>query len=297
MNELSNIIREHLLSSKVRIAKKLRTMDPEELAYKGLVILEESLGKTKPEGTWSCVKPLTKFCCSLGTLLLWGNDQEDADERTLRVNRFKAGHLILEAFDVAGLVDITKARADKKTRNAYKIQVKKDAEDTMEDLLSMVDTREVNIPIYTRPQFIEPLPFIKFYNPEAGRLVRNTNKLANEHFTMKNCPKVFEVINKHMSIAYNINQEVLEVYKASQEDPIFTFENKLDLDETQLSGLERERDKVLELAEMVGEREFWEYMFYDNRGRLYSSAVYLTHAGSKLSKSCLLYTSPSPRDS
>ena len=159
----------------------------------------------------------------------------------------------------------------------------------MEDLLFIVDTPEVDIPVYTRPQFEEPMTFIKFYNPKAGPLVRNVNPEVKQYFTMDNCPRVFEVINKHMSVAYNVNREVLDVYLFSQEDPIFTFENKMDLDETQLAGLERERDKVLEIAEMVGDRKFWEYMFYDNRGRLYSSAVYLTHAGSKLSKSLFLY--------
>ena len=92
-----------------------------------------------------------------------------------------------------------------------------------------------------------------------------------------------------MSISYNINLELLDIYKESLEDPLFTFSNKIDLDQVQLEGLERERDKVLEIAEMVGERQFWEYMFYDSRGRIYSSAVYLSHAGSKLSKSLFLY--------
>ncbi len=289
MTELESVIEKAFRSSKQRIAKVLRTLDPHEVILQTLVALEDSLGKTKPEkGIWTANHPLTKLASRIGRFILVGTE-EKTDERALRVNRFKAGHLVIEALDEAGLLSVKRDRPDKKTRNSYKVTVKKGAEDTMEDLLSIIDTPEVDLPVFTRPQFEEPLPFIKFYNPKAGELVRNTNPLAKQHFTMENCPKVFEVINKHMDIAWNINQEALEIYKQSLSDPIFTFENKMDLDETQLEGLERERDKVLEIAESVGDRTFWEYMFYDNRGRLYSSAVYLTHAGSKLSKSLFLY--------
>ena len=289
MNELTTVIQDYLKSCRLKTAKQLRTIDPDELAYKTLVILEDALGKTKPEGRWTCLKPLTNLCSALGTMVLRGLEHADVPDGTRNKNRFKTGWVLILALVEAGLLEISRARPQKKSRNKYQVKVKEGAEDTMEDLLFIVDTPEVDIPVYTRPQFEEPMTFIKFYNPKAGPLVRNVNPEVKQYFTMDNCPRVFEVINKHMSVAYNVNREVLDVYLFSQEDPIFTFENKMDLDETQLAGLERERDKVLEIAEMVGDRKFWEYMFYDNRGRLYSSAVYLTHAGSKLSKSLFLY--------
>ena len=291
MNELSNIIKESLASCRLKSAKTLRTEDPDVIAYKTLVVLEESLGKTKPEEgkTWTCMKPLVKICYSLGRHLLFGKETEDLSEASLRKGRFKAGWVIILALQQGGLLDIKKGRPDKRTRDSYKVSVKKGKEETMENLLYLVDSKEIDIPVYTRPQFERPLPFVKFYNPEAGMLVRNANARADDSFTVESCPKVFEVINKHMDIAWEVNADLLSIYNQSLSDPIFTFEDKFDLDEVQLEGLERERDKVLEIAEMVGERTFWEYMFYDSRGRLYSSSVYLTHAGSKLSKSLFLY--------
>ena len=270
------------------------TMDMFDIVYKTLVVLEDNLGKTKPEkGRWTCVAPLSNVSCKLGKLILIGHENEDYDTKQRNIARFKVGYHFLRV--VAEEADLlTFARSGETKRAEYRIVVQKDAEDTIEDLLSIVDKPEVEVPVYTRPQFQEPLPFIKFYNPEAGPLVRNIKPGVEKSFTLENCPKVFEVINKHMSIAWNVNQEVLSVYQQSQEDPIFTFENKMDLDEVQLEGLERERDKVLEIAEMVGDRRFWEYMFYDSRGRLYSSAVYLSHAASKLSKSLFLYNEKKP---
>ena len=290
MTELKDVLQDYLKSCRLKTAKQLRTIDLDELAYKVLVTLEDNLGKVKPEDKrWLCKKPLTNICSALGTSVLRGLEHPDVKESTRSKNRFKTGWVLILALVEAGLLDIVRARSEKKSRNKYQVRVKGGAEDTVADLLSIVDTEEIDIPIYTRPQFEAPLPFIKFYNPKAGQLVRNCNPAVKESFTLENCPDVFNVINKHMEVSYRVNLDLLDVYQNSLNDPIFTFEDKMDLDEVQLEGLERERDKVLEIAEMVGDREFWEYMFYDNRGRLYSAAVYLTHAGSKLSKSLFLY--------
>ena len=270
--------------------KSMLDMDLMEVAYKTLVVLEDGFGKEKPENRWNSVKPMTNVASELGRLVLVGNQQEDDDIAKRNLARFKVGYHLLHVFVNAGILEFV--RGDQK-RDKYRIRVVKGAEDTFEEFMAQVDSIEVEIPIYTRPQFTKPMPFTSFYHPEAGSMVRNVNPEAIRHINMYECPKVFEVINKHMEVAYEINRDVLEVYMNSLEDDIFTFKNK-DLDEEQLGGLERERDKVLELASWVGERTFWEYMFYDSRSRLYSSSVYLSHAASKLSKSLYLYNEKKP---
>ena len=97
------------------------------------------------------------------------------------------------------------------------------------------------------------------------------------HSTLEECPKVFDVINKHMDIAWNVNEDVLKVYEQIQDDPIFTFENKMDLDEIQLEGLERERDKVLEIAKSVDGRTFWEYMYLRLVEVDYTAQLFIYH--------------------
>ena len=297
MNETQKIFERTLEKTRVRSAKCLQDGDMEKLTYTVLVVLEEMFGKTKPEQEgnfytyWKSETPMVNICAQIGRLVLIGRE-EPLETKKRNMDRVKVGFVFIDSLCEAGLLELTRKapeKGKKTTRAKYHVRVAKDAEDTMEDLMNLVDIEGNEIPVYTRPQFAKPKPFTRFLNSEAGELVRNSNPDARKFFRKSHCPKVFDVVNSHMSVSYNINLELLDIYNQSQEDPIFTFSNKIDLDQDQLDGLERERDKVLEIAAMVGDRQFWEYMFYDSRGRLYSSAVYLTHAGSKLSKSLFLY--------
>ena len=295
MEEVTRLIEQALAGSRHPLAPSMRTKDPETIAYSLLVVLEEAFGKERPEFKWKSHKPLANLCGQLGRLVLVGS-LENKETRKRNIDRVKLGFILIDALCADGILSYDRAKVEegKRSRDKYYLKVTPGSEDSFEDLMNLVDAPGNTIPVYTRPQFESPLPFIRFNNPEAGELVRNANPAARKYFTKDHAPKVFDVINQHMSVSYNINREVLDVYNQCQEDPIFTFSNKIDLDETQLEGLERERDKVLEIAEMVGDRRFWEYMFYDSRGRIYSSAVYLTHAGSKLSKSLFLYNEKKP---
>ena len=290
MEEIVLIVQQALKSCKLKSATYLRDRDPDHIAYTMMVILEDTFGKIRPEGKWKSFKTLAGVCGQLGRDVLIGVPENIVTRKRV-IERVKVGFTLIDSLVTAGLLqyDRQKDPDGKKTRDKYYLRVKLGAEDTFADLMSLVDNPENEIPVYTRPQFHKPHPFVRFQNPEAGYLVRNANPAAVKFFKKSICPKVFDVINTHMSVSYNVNLELLDIYKNSLEDPLFTFSNKIDLDQVQLEGLERERDKVLEIAEMVGDRQFWEYMFYDSRGRIYSSAVYLTHAGSKLSKSLFLY--------
>ena len=300
MELLIETINQSLYSSKTRGIKQLRGRDPEAMLYITLYQLEYELGKTAPvqdkpkHRYWYADAPLTNIACKIGVGLLRGVEEiEDLSEEEIAKNRFRVGYHFIHLLTKEGLLEITKGR---KKRDKYRVRVVKGAEDTIEGMLSIVDTIDPPVPIYTRPQFERPQPFTKFYHPAAGSLVRHNTK-AREYMTVDAMPLVYDVINKHMDIAWNVNEHLLDVYKNCQEDNIFTHQKEVDLellDEDQLVGLHRERDKVLEVATMVGDRKFWELMFYDYRGRLYSGATWLTHAGCKLSKSLFLYDERKP---
>ena len=299
MEKLNETIKQLFASSRVKEVLVFREMTEEQItkvSYTTLSVLEDNFGKLPQENKpWRAQNPLVNIACALGRLLLLGlEDYESIKERN--ITRFKVGYVVLNGLATAGLIKFHRAKVEgKKTRDKYQLQVVD--HETMIELLALVDAPGNEVCVYTRPQFQPPLPFERFQNTEAGALVRNINPEARSYFSYENCPMVFDVINKHMEVSYNVNTEALEVYKQSLTDNIFTHEEEIVeglLDPIQVEGLYRERDKVIEIAEMVGDRQFWEYMFYDSRGRIYSSAVYLSHAGCKLSKSLFLYNERKP---
>ena len=277
---------------------KLKDLNLGEVAYKTALTLEDALGKTAPTKkrfgkpvSWKAFKPYTNLVCDIGQLVMVGVEDTELSEEERSMARFNVGHHILNAMGKEGIFKLYKKGSGKRAK--YSLKVQEEWIDFMEGLLSIVDTKEVDIAIYTRPMKVEPLPFTNFYNREAGAMVRNINPEVREKF--EGVDKVFEVINEHQSIPYRINKDLLDVYRQSLDDSLFTFDDKTFEMEVQKEGLERERDKVLEIAESVEDLDrFWEYMFYDYRGRLYPSTVYLSHAGSKLSKSLYLYADAKP---
>ena len=297
ITELKSMIANSFQTTRQTDVKSIRDLDLFEVAYKVILQLEAAFGKTPPEQKkqthtfWYSLSPMTNLACSIGKSVLIEIQQDDEDITKRNIKRFKVGYHLLTVLFGPRILEIPK-RAEK-SRDKFKLRVSKGMEDTFEDLVSIVNVIDVNIPVYTRPQFEAPIPFTRYYHPVAGPMVRNVNPEAVKHFRTEVCPKVFDAINKHMEIAYNINQPILDVYMNSLEDDVFTFNDK-DLDEEQLFGKEWERDKVLELAKFVGDRTFWQYMFYDSRSRLYSSTSYLSHAGCKLSKSLFLYNEKKP---
>ena len=297
MTETIDIIQSFINKGKKRQAILLRTLDQDILAYKTLVALETAFGpfpavneQGEPKKWWS-ETPLSDICVNLGQDLI-APFVDQADEK-VNVTYFRAGYEVLYSFVEAKLLKFEKPNPDLK-RSEYKIHVVRGKEFDFAALFGVID---VEVPegykSMARPQFEKPNPWTKFYDPIGGPMVRGANPAAIEHFTLENTPKVFEVINKHQDVAYKINEDLIEIYEGCWNDPIFTFEGK-DLDSEALIGKTRERDKIMEIAKSVEDRTFWEYLFYDFRGRLYSSSVWLSHAGAKLSKSFYLYADKKP---
>ena len=179
------------------------------------------------------------------------------------------------------------------TKDRDKFMIKALNVDLVDDMIGELEELNLEKPLYVEPQFTKPKPFRHFWHKEAGPMVRNAHPEAYKDFTMEKTPKVFETINKLMSNAYRVNEDVLAVYQQSKQDPVFTFEGK-DLDEKQLESKTKEMDITLRMAEAIGDRTYWEYLFYDWRGRIYSAVSYLKHDGSKLAKSLIKLDKKTP---
>ena len=254
---------------------KLKSMPAIELAYKATLAMQPAI-----------LNYMTLASCSsaIGRVVLQGLEDPELSERNREVSRFKTGYYLLNVLFDKGVLKLD--RDSKDERDPWKI--KEVDKEWIENLFYIADINPLDIPINIRPSFTPIEPFVEFEHKVAGDLVRNVNKDAVELFKEDLMPLVYETINKHSSNSYRINQDVLSVYNQSQGDDLFTLNHK-SLTEEQREGMEREMFQTLTIATGVGGRKFWEYMFYDNRGRLYSSAAYLSHQGSKLSKSLFLY--------
>ena len=264
-------------TKEIRLLKKIPLM---ELAYKATLSMQPAVFE---------FTPLSNACVSIGRLILLGREDLRQSERNITVSRFKTGYHLLNV-----LFKKQKLKLDRDNLQKAPYLVKANDKEWIENLFYIADFNPImDIPVYIRPTFEAPEPFTKFHHPVAGELVRHMHTDVLERFKPNLMPNVYKSINKHMNNAYRVNMDVLNIYDACIEDDLFTLNNKI-LTEEQREGMEREIHQTLTIAKGVGGRKFWEHMFYDNRGRLYSSAVYFSHQGSKLSKSLFLFDEKTP---
>ena len=281
LEDYINWIGEYLdSSSQVKEIRILKTIPLMELAYKTTLIIQPAVLR---------FTPLAKTSVNIGRMVLMGKEDLTKSERNLTVSRFKTGYHLLTVLFNKQKIKLTRDKDDKKAPYLIKTQDKK----WVENLFYLVDSNPPDIPTHVRPTFEAPEPFTEFHHDVAGELARHMNTDVLDDFKASYMPKVYNTINKHMNNAYRVNKDVLAVYDACIEDDLFTLNDKI-LTEEQREGMEREIHQTLTIAKGVGGRKFWEFMFYDNRGRLYSSAVYFSHQGSKLSKSLFLFDEKIP---
>ena len=232
-------------------------------------------------------KPMTNTAMQIGKqAIIPVGPFYDLTEKELSLKTFKVGYHFLHLLAKANVIDI--ARDWKTKRDEYKIYVKN--VDLVDDLIAELgDFREAKITLFNEPQFVKPQPFRSFWHPKCGAMVRNTHPEVYKEFTPENTPVVFDVINKLMGTAYAINEDLLDVFSKCQQDDLFTFADKR-LKKDQLTSKLRDYDAILTRAEGVVENgnRFWQYMYFDWRGRVYPATSYLNHAGSKLAKALIM---------
>ena len=273
LNQLSEWIAESKPAIRKREVKAIQSIDSNELAYKLAIGLQPAIIN---------YIQLTATAVSIGKSVLIHLENAESTERTLAISRLKVGyHLLNILFEK----DIIKLSNRDKDRDQYQIEVIDN--DWIDGLFYSIDVEMINVATYLRPSLVKPEPFTNFYHPVVGPMVRRAHTDARKEFNPIKCPKVFQVINNQMSVAYNVNTDLLEIYDACKNDDLFTLKGK-ELNKKQKEGILREMNQTQNIAESFAGETFYEYMHYDTRGRLYSTNAYFKHDGSKLSKSLFL---------
>ena len=261
--------------------KPIKDITPLILAYKTVVGMRMALINHAP---------LTSTASRIGKMVCLDieMDKNIKDEQLPIIYVDIGYHLLNILFNNRKL----EARRGKKTRDPYTISCLDDT--FIDNMLYAIDAEPLDIKIKSKPVFEEPEEFTSFNHPIAGELVRKINPQARKHFKYDICPGVFDAINKYMKIPYIVNTDLLDVYKqCRKDDNLFTFRNKT-LNKDQFIGLKREQTAVLDIAEGINLRTFWQHAFYDFRGRLYSSLNYFSPQGSKLAKSLFYMSNAEP---
>lgn len=256
-------------------------LTPLVLAYKTVVTLQSAVCNHAP---------LTSTCGNIGKTIMIGLESTEATEEEKAISRVHIGYYLLDVLFRNNKLAI---RRGKKPRDPYTITVTDDA--FIDAMLYSVNAEPLKIQMHTKPSFEEPKPFTRFEHNVAGDMVHKINPDAKAHFNYDTCPSVFDTINKAMRTPFLVNTDLLDVIIQCRKDkdPLMSFSNK-DIDTEQFIGLKREQTAVIDIANGIGHRQFWQYMFFDFRGRLYSSSIYFSSQGSKLSKNLFYLANKKP---
>ena len=172
----------------------------------------------------------------------------------------------------------------KKNQDPYTIEILDDK--FIDGLMCAANVQFTEAPMASRPQVTMPETIVGFYSI-AGELIRNAPRNVRRRVDQGKADALLVIVNKANNVGYRVNGDILDVYKACKNDPIFTLANK-DASFKQKESVRSARTNVLEIAETVRDRVVFFYHFFDNRvGRIYSCANYLKHDGCGLSKSIL----------
>ena len=277
ISDLTQIIEASKRQMKAKDILPLKSIDSEVLTTKMVIGLQYAVLQ---------YRPYVNTAASVGRSILQGALGSETKESARRKAYFKAGNYLLSQLAKENIIKL------KQTDGQYFIDIEN--QEVFDTLINSVDLELMNDQVHVLPQFKKPLAWNGFYNPIAGELIRGLNKDQQKYFTVSNCPAVFETVNRHQEVAWKINTDVLSVYKSIiNKCKLFTLSDKV-MDDNQKFSVKRANNRTLDLAEMVGDRTFWEYHYLDSRGRLYASTHYLNHGGSKLSKSLMVYNEKKP---
>ena len=276
---LKGLIEDSFSGIRTPDVKIIKEIDPDYLTRVVVLGLQWSLAS---------FKPMTNTAMQIGKqAIIPVGPFHDLTEKQLSLRQFKVGYHFLHLLAKANVIDI--ARDWKTKRDEYKIYIKN--VDLVDDLIAELgDFKESKMTVFNEPQFVKPQPFKSFWHPKCGPMVRNTHPEVYKEFTPEKVPVVFNVINELMGTAYAVNEDLLDVFMKSQKDNLFTFADKR-LNKVQKTSKLRDYDAILTRAQGVVENgnKFYQYMYYDWRGRLYPATAYLNHAGSKLAKALIQF--------
>ena len=277
--EFAQWIEESKLSIKKKDVQLIKEIPSLILAYKTISGLQSAIYNHAP---------LVGACSAIGKLVCLEYEDPNATIEQENLGRVNVGyHLANVLFDHNKL----SIRRGKTTRDPYTIKVVDD--EWIDSILYSVNADPLDIKIYSKPVLNEPLQYDRFHNPVLGDMVRKCNPEVLKHFKYDNTPIVYDVINKQMRVPFCVNEDVYNTIIQCKNDNVFTHRNK-DLSKDARVGIRREQTGVLDAAKAVMGSTFYQSMFYDFRGRLYSSMLYFSPQGSPLAKSLFYFNDSKP---
>ncbi len=270
LEKLTEIIKESKIRLKYDKSEIYRELDNETIALKAGKILANIEG----------MQPLTAIAGKIGKSILGGYDNVEEDELAQKKSKIHCGLAILRKLEAKNMVRFIKDR-----NNRGQLMLSLTDEEFFFQLGLYFPAPKLNQ--YSFPTIFKPSERKGFYDTIGGPLVSGVSKDNLSRFNASSIPQVYSDINKLQQVPYEVHMELLEAIQQVQDKPLFTFEDKLNLDADALNGLKREKNVTLQLAESLKDNTFYFYWNLDWRGRYYNASSYLSTQGSKLSKSLI----------
>ena len=256
----------------------LKRIPNDVIAFKTI----EALDRMVSSNSGDPYMPHAALSCMIGKNILQSIENPEDTMKKINIRRFRTGAFLVDVLGLYGILDITSHR---KNREAHSLTIK-----DWEGFYKLILAIPVNLerdPVETRPFFERPEGFKGLKHTSGALMVRRCNKRARKAFKQPLMKPVFDAINKQIQTGYKVNTELLNIFNELGFEDVANLKGK-NFDEVQTTSVEYDTRRTLDIANSIGDRTFWMMMYYDFRGRCYSSSVYMNNQASKLSKSLFL---------
>ena len=196
---------------------------------------------------------------------------------------FKGGYFLLTVLGDIGMIDIYRKKSKDYKHPPYYPKITNWK--MLNELFADIDIEEG---LYIYPELNEPKPWTSSYHEDAGEMIKKAKKSLLNGVSPESHPMLFDVLNNKQNVGYRINPRIIKVYRElfDANSTVFEHNNPL-LTDDQKNGKYTEARAVLEMAESIGDREFWHHYNFDFRGRIYPVTAYLHELSSDNAKGLL----------
>ena len=308
--ELINTAKKSIRADRLKFIQEI---DSKTLLVKAMYIIEDMM-LTGAKKDKELMFPATPITCAVGrsisaNYLTTNNITAEEAE----IISHKAGWFVLSA--LANKDENAKFRTVK--TNKIKAKVKKDEngelfvnETIVEDKRTYFIIKNVELflklsilmplnlkdnPSSKRPTTRKPAPWKGFHHPSVGKLAGKCSRKVRRILSKRDHSntRLFRMINKEQSVAYQLNEELLDIYNElyANDHFLFNFNNK-SYDSGQLESKLREVDGVMKIANEINADEeyqltkkFYHHNKLDFRYRKYTTTSWFAHDKGKIARS------------